>query len=374
MENIFQKGSGFRKASLITLSLALLIFPAPALAREIITVTGSIQEAINAANPGDIVVVPPGVYKESVLVDKDDITILGSRAAIIDASGLENGIRVGTGEITIDPSTGFPVCPPISVRNFTIDGLTITNAEENGILLVGVDGLRIVGGEYRSNAEYGPFARCSRNGLIDFNHAEGSDDAVIYVGNSDAVTVSNNHAAKSTIGIEIENSTNCIVRDNKTIGNTVGILVVVLPGLPIPLIDAVLIQRNEVIHNNRPNPIPPDSGDEAGLLPTGSGILNVGGDRVIIKDNVVMQNDSLGIGIIENPFAQLDPRIEPFPDNNQARHNTVLQNGKRPDPLRALYPGADIIFVTSGGTGNCFADNILKTEFPAGVTELYHCP
>ena len=374
MKSIFRKYSGSYRASLIVFGLVLFSFPLSVLAGSVITVTGTIQEAMNAANPGDTIVVPPGLYHESVLVDKDDITIRGSRAAVIDASGFENGIRVGTGEITIDPSTGFPVCPPFSVRNFTIDGLTIENAEENGILLVGADGFRIAGGEYRSNAEYGPFALCSRNGLIDFNHAEGSDDAVIYVGNSNAVTVSNNHAAKSTIGIEIENSTNCIVRDNRTIGNTVGILVVVLPGLPIPLTDAVLIQRNELIHNNRRNPIPPGSGDEAGLLPTGSGILNVGGDRVIIKDNVVMQNDSLGIGIIENPFAPLDPRIEPFPDNNQARHNTVLQNGKRPDPLRALYPGADIIFVTSRGTGNCFADNIFKTEFPAGVTEPYHCP
>jgi parallel beta-helix repeat protein len=370
------KSLSFRFMMLLALSLlpgfGAIAVPPVASGNEVTVVT-TIQAAVNEANPGDIIIVPPGTYDECVLVDKNDITIRGSRAAVINAAKCDNGMRVGTGEITPGPP-GYPVCPPASVRNFSIEGLTVENARGNGIFLIGVDGFHVAHGEYRNNAQYGPYARCSMNGLIDFNHAEGSNDAVIYVGNSDTVVVANNHAEGNTIGIEIENSLNCIVQDNETRANTTGILVVVLPGLPIPRADNVLIQRNVVVRNNMPNPVPFGSGDVVGLLPAGTGILNVGGDRVTVRDNVVMQNNSLGIAIFQNQFAPQDPRIDPFPDGNEVRNNTILRNGKNPDAVRDEFPGVDILFVTSGGTGNCFEHNIFKTEYPAGITGFFPCP
>jgi hypothetical protein len=38
------------------------------------------------------------------------------------------------------------------------------------------------------------------------------------------------------------------------------------------------LERNQVLHNSLPNPVPADSGDEIGLVPTGAGIVNLGGD------------------------------------------------------------------------------------------------
>ncbi len=85
---------------------ALVAFPAPALAggHRVIRVTTTIQAAVDAAMPGDTVVVPPGTYRESVLIDKSDLTVRGSRGAIIDAQGFTNGIRVGSGEETPGPA------------------------------------------------------------------------------------------------------------------------------------------------------------------------------------------------------------------------------------------------------------------------------
>jgi polygalacturonase len=97
--------------------------------------------------PGDTVVVPPGTYRESVLIDKSNLALRGSRGAIIDADGFTNGIRVGTGDEMPGPA-GFPVCPPLTLRNLTVEGLTIRNAEDNGIFLIGVDGFRVRGGRY----------------------------------------------------------------------------------------------------------------------------------------------------------------------------------------------------------------------------------
>ena len=37
----------------------------------------SIQEAVKAANPGDLIRVYPGIYSENVYIDKDDISLQG---------------------------------------------------------------------------------------------------------------------------------------------------------------------------------------------------------------------------------------------------------------------------------------------------------
>ncbi len=359
----------------IVAGLAISALPAAARAGDVIVVTTTIQAAVDAANPGDTVVVPPGTYTECVVVDKDDITIQGSHGAILDAGECENGITVGTGSITPGPS-GFPICPPLDIQGFTIQGLTIEDAEENGIFLIGVDGYHVTGGKYIDNEEYGIFPICSKNGLIDFNEVEGTEDAGIYVGDDDTVVVEKNHVSRCTIGIEVENTINAVVRDNKGIGNTSGILVVVLPGLPQPLTDNVLIEKNVLNKNNFPNPVPPPGpggGEAEGAIPTGTGILNVGGDHVVIRDTVVNGHDSVGVAIIQNPFAGFVPRIEPNPDFNLVTSNVILQNGKSPDPLRAITPGADIVYDGSSLT-TCFANNVFMIDFPAGITSLFACP
>lgn len=98
----------------------------------VVMVSTTIQAAVNKANPGDIIFVPPSTYRETVRVLKDNITILGSEGAIIDARGLANGIHVGADIFGQGPN-GIPVCPAAAVKNFTLIGLTIQNAVSNGI-------------------------------------------------------------------------------------------------------------------------------------------------------------------------------------------------------------------------------------------------
>jgi parallel beta-helix repeat protein len=363
--------------ALAMLGLAAVPSPAAALTGDTIVVTTTIQAAVDAAQPGDTILVPPGTYHESVLVNKSHLTIAGTPAAVIDAEGFRTGIRVGTGTISRDGPV--PTCPPLAVEGFTLKGLTIKHGGFSGVFLVGVDGYRLTRTRYVDNPVYGPFPVCSHNGLIDFNQVIGGGSAVgpsldtgIYVGDDDQVTVRHNSVTNYVIGVVVENTIHAIVRDNLLKGNTAGIYVAVLPNHPRPFTDDVVVERNQVARNNLPNPVPPDSGDEIGGVPTGVGIVNLGSDHVVVRHNRVLGNDSLGVIVLRNLFAPVDPRIEPDPDFNQVRGNVILHNGQHPDPVRAITPGADIVY-DGTGTGNCFADNVFRTEFPAGITALFPC-
>jgi parallel beta-helix repeat protein len=374
---IWRTAAASAVAVLAVLGLVRVASPAAAHPGHTIVVTTTIQTAVDAAQPGDTILVPPGTYRESVLVTKSHLRIVGSRAAILDAAGFRVGIRVGTGQISRGGPS--PACPPLAVKGFTLEGLTIKHAGFSGVFLIGVDGYHLTGSRYVDNPVYGPFPVCSRNGVIDFNQVIGGGSAVgpsldtgIYVGDDDQVTVRHNSVTNYVIGVVVENTIHASVQDNLLKQNTAGIYVAVFPDHPRPFTDDVLLERNQVLHNNLPNPVPADSGDEIGLVPTGAGIVNLGGDRVVIRDNRVLHNDSLGIAIVQNLLAPADPRIEPNPDFNQVRGNVILHNGQDPDPVRAITPGADIVY-DGTGTGTCFADNVFATEFPAGITELFPC-
>src|SRR5258705_5641880 len=92
------------KFSLTFASLLIIISSSFAIIRpvkaqvNVIVVTSTIQAAVNAANPGDTVRVPPGTYHENVLVAKDNITIKGQSGAILDGTGLP-----GNSGITVRP-------------------------------------------------------------------------------------------------------------------------------------------------------------------------------------------------------------------------------------------------------------------------------
>src|SRR5262245_28009830 len=184
-----QRGA-IRLLVIVLMGMACLMLAATARANTItVPATGStvaIQNAVNAAAPGDTIVVSPGTYSgPTVHVQTSNLTITGGPAAIIDAKGNTYGITVGK-KLAFEPG---PTCPALELSNFKISGLTVENAVNIGIFLFGVDGFEVTGGRYLNNGEYGVFPRCSHNGAITKNSGGGGNDATIYVGVDDHVTV-----------------------------------------------------------------------------------------------------------------------------------------------------------------------------------------
>jgi parallel beta-helix repeat protein len=257
---------------------------------DIIPVSSTIQAAVDAAEPGDIIVVPPGTYRESVRVLKDNLTIVGPEKAIIDASGFVNGIHVGA---DIFAPSQNPVCPATAVHNFAVTGLTVRNAASNGIFLSGVDGYVIARGNYLNNGDYATYPSCSNNGHIVFNYAKGGSDTCLYIGNDVSISVSGNKASGCTVGIQIVNSSNFVSGNNVT-GNTTGILAIVDPLNPRIETSDGLIEKNTVANNNLPNT---SSDEDISRIPAGTGILNVATDRLTIRGNTVTGNNTLGVAM-----------------------------------------------------------------------------
>src|SRR6266498_4788542 len=207
-----------RKFSLTFASLLIIISSSFAIIRpvkaqaNIVVVTTTIQAAVNAAQPGDVVRVPPGIYRKNVLVEKDNITIKGQSGAVLDGTGLP-----GNSGITVRSSSSSA-----RINGFKLTGLQIQNYSRNGVILIRVDNYQIEDGKYINNEEYGIFPIRSSHGLIRANQVSGSNDTGIYIGQSQDAVIKNNYVSDCTVGIEVEVSSTITVKHNIATENSVG--------------------------------------------------------------------------------------------------------------------------------------------------------
>jgi parallel beta-helix repeat protein len=200
----------------------------------IVTPGSSIQAAIDAAAPGSTVLIQPGVYSEAITISKPGIRLRGlgagdgrARAVVIrNPGGADDGITV------------TPAGHGVEIAHLTVQGFG-----ENGVLLTGVDGFRLVGIIARNDGEYGLFPVHSSHGVIEHCTASGHEDTGIYVGQSEHVSVRQSTAFRNVNGIEIENSSHIAVLQNESYGNVAGILVVLLPGLDVKTSSDILVRH-----------------------------------------------------------------------------------------------------------------------------------
>jgi parallel beta-helix repeat protein len=330
----------------------------------------TIQSAVNAAKPGDTIVVSGGTYHEAITVTTPGLTIEGAAGAkvVIEPpthAKAENGITVeGT---TATPLIGF------KLSNVEVDGFAA-----NGVYLINVANFKLSHVTTKNDAEYGLYPVLSSNGQIDHSTATGSNDSGIYVGQSNNVKLQQNTVYNNVNGIEVENSSDVVARDNTVVDNTVGILVDLLPAGVVaipgttPVVTSLdnLITDNQVYANNRPNTAPSD--DIASIEPPGTGIVIVGGTHTRVSNNTVMGNAYAGIALISgNDLLKLAPPgtpgyttgVDPNPHHTLIQFNQVHWNGFVAAP--AGFPASADLVWTGSGQDNHWRGNHFATSTPA---------
>jgi len=313
----------------------------------------SIQAAVNAARPGTTVLLEPGVYHQSVRIGTPDLTLAGLGGAV-----LANPGRADDG-IVVTPAG----------RGVTLANLTIRGFADNGVVLEAVHGLRISHVTATDDGDYGLFPIACTGGVIEGCSASGHRDTGIYVGQSAAVTIRDCTAFDNVNGIEVENSRDVRVFDSRAYGNTAGVLIDLLPGLPVQRTDEILVRGNRVNANNRPNDADPH--DIASAIPPGVGILVLGAKHTAVYGNTVEANHFTGVAVASTALlTQLAgiktslAGIDPAPRGVTVRRNTVVHNGTS-SPLPGV-PGADLLWDRSG-TDNHWSANVFGTSLPAAL-------
>jgi parallel beta-helix repeat protein len=321
----------------------------------------SIQAAVDKAMPGQTIYINPGVYLEAVFVDKANITIIGNsgghgeRVIIKNPGEEENGITVR------DNGDGF-----------VLKNVTVQDFEENGVFLVRVDGFELIKVTTINNGEYGLFPVRCVNGLIEDCSATGHTDTGIYVGQSEKVIVRKSVAYGNVNGFEIENCSDIVVANNDTYGNTAGLLIILLPGLTNKTSSNIIVAENGIHENNLPNFAPPGDGFES-VVPAGSGVLVVGVDDVMLKNNKIINNNFVGVAVVSTlvlgGLAGLPPEafsdIEPNADGVNVINNKVTGNGSNP-PAGLPLPAVDLLW-DGNGNNNCWKNNNYQTSYPQSL-------
>lgn len=327
------------------------------IANHVVNAETTIQSVVDAASPGDVIHIQPGVYKEAVIVNKPNIKLMGRGSVIIENPGNEdNGITVRA-----------------DGDGFELHNVTIKNFTANGVVMIRADHFVLSHITVIDCGEYGLWPIRSNHGVIEHCIASGHSDSGIYTGQSNDIVMRFNRVFNNTIGLEIENCQDVIATNNQSYDNVTGILVVLLPGLTEKISSDITVSNNHVYNNNKINTADPADGFEA-FVPTGGGILVVGSDHTLIERNTVQHNQFLGIAVVSSltlgALAGLPPEafgdIEPNPDFVQIRNNTVNTNGAVQPALP--FPAADLLWDGSG-TNNCWSGNNYKSSFPPMMPE-----
>jgi cytochrome c peroxidase len=327
----------------------------------------SIQAAVDRARPGDTIEVLPGVYKEEVKIDIDNITLRGLNAPQANAS--EAPKPAASAKEALSAALITPIGPRRYERpmldgekrlsdgviatgsNFIIENFDVRNYVANGVVAQHARNVTFRDLKIDNTGLYGVYPVSCAGVTIERCVASGIADAALYVGQSRDIVVRDSEARDNVTGIEIENSINAVVENNYVHDNTGGILVFVLPNNVSKVGRDCIVRNNRVINNNHANFANPNS--IVANVPPGSGILVMAADNTEVTANEIHGNDNYGVAVLSLEAAF--PKgtafdVGPTPENTFVHDNTYADNGRNPSEklISAGIRGADLIWDLSG--------------------------
>jgi len=261
----------------------------------------TIQEAIDAANPGDTIFVEAGTYFENVVINKA-LSLIGENRSttIIDGNGAGDVIRI--------------VSNNVSVRRSTIQNSS-GEYPNSGIFLDNVEGCRISDNNVSHNHGHGIFLMWANNNNVSNNLISFNGEPGIRVDVSKNNLIGNYLCNNNVDGIFLYGAFDCLIQDNFAYHNT-------MSGIAITGGSTNITVKNNIAEENG-----------------GSGIfLCCCSNGSLIESNILQNNwcgidvsiDSFYNTVIGNTVVDNDKGICLYSNSNQTiYHNNFIDNAEQ---------------------------------------------
>ncbi|MEV7773918.1 right-handed parallel beta-helix repeat-containing protein [Kitasatospora sp. NPDC086791] len=311
----------------------------------------SIQQAVDAARPGDTVLVLPGTYRGSVRITTPRLTLVGSGpdSVITPGTGKENACATAGHGICVDGTETDPL------PDVTIEALAVTGFAKNGIDASGTTGLTVRHTYVHDNAQQGISQEMSTRAAILDNRSTDNGQSGVFLANyayreggspdTGGTVVEGNELTGNRVGVTVRRLRGLAVQGNDISGNCSGVFVVGDEG--VPRAGNLDVRRNKVVANNKFCPANPRLGaiQGAGIVLTGTEDTRVTDNEV--RDNTGTSDFSGGIVLFKSVVGISNTRAV-------VTDNRLSGNGP-----------ADLAD-RDAGAGNTFARNTCERSEPSG--------
>jgi len=287
-----------------------------------------IQTQLIMAENGSVVELDAGTFTFSSSLSMED-----KKNIVIRGKGIDKTIFSFKGQT--EGAEGLRIS---NGENITIENMTLQDSKGDLIKTMNVKGITFrnvkvewTGTPSAKNGGYGLYPVQCQEVMIDHCIAIGASDAGIYVGQSKNIEVKNSKAYHNVAGIEIENSLYASVHDSEAYENTGGVLVFDLPDLVQKKGGFCKVFNNYIHDNNFLNFAP--KGNIVASVPDGTGILLLAANNVEIYQNKIINNKSIGTGIISYFMTEKpnkDKEYYPFPSAISIFDNEYQREPTRP--------------------------------------------
>ncbi|MBV9414505.1 MAG: right-handed parallel beta-helix repeat-containing protein, partial [Solirubrobacterales bacterium] len=361
----------------------------------------SIQTAVNAAHPGDWILIDRGVYVGPVTISTPRLHLRGLDRNRVTVDGRH---RAGNG-ITITANG-------VWVENLTVRNFDRRNRDdsENGNEVwwkggsetstkVGITGWW---GQYLTAYDtgllggYGLFASHSTDGFLKHVYASGMNDSGLYVGacRDCHALVTDALVERNGLGWSSTNAGGHMIIENSTFrDNGIGIApdsesnsdlpapqdgacnagsnrAVLLTFASTAIAHCTIFRHNMIVDNG--NLSTPANSTILGA-PWGAGVMLPGDYADLVEGNTISGNPTFGVFLFEQPW--------PFPPTaktvyfqvagNRISDNTIQGNGTQPGAADIGLEGG--VYGKQNSLNNCFSGNTFASSIPAGVEGTWGC-
>lgn len=314
----------------------------------------SIQKAVDAAKPGDTVVLSPGTYKESVDITTPDVTLRGfgaHRTVLVPDTDADRGACAEAGHGICVTGTDKAPLEGVTVRSLTLRGFP-----RNGLWATGTDRLRVQGVTAEKNGKRGIAEERSGRSVLSHNLLEANGDAGLFVSdttdteegarNARETVIRHNRMVGNRIGVTVRRPRNLTVSHNEATGNCAAVFVVGDESKPVA--GDLRVTHNHLHANNKHCAATPRLSflQGTGIVLTGAGDTLVAWNRV--ENNKGASPLSGGVVVFKSYVGAANER-------NTVRDNLVTGNSP-----------ADLANRDTATT-NTFSGNTCMLSEPAGL-------